>query len=80
MVIYVINDVIDTCKSLHGESGHRIGSETWIEEIVPINQLILEESSVSNGILNLIPGDHRICIAFFTREAFTQNSGVLALG
>uniref|UniRef100_A0A0A9CN23 Uncharacterized protein n=1 Tax=Arundo donax TaxID=35708 RepID=A0A0A9CN23_ARUDO len=57
-----------------------MGSATWTPETVPMNQLIREESSVSNAILNRIPGDHCTRIAARTAAARTQNSGVLARG
>jgi hypothetical protein len=57
-----------------------MGSVTWTPATVPMNQLILEESSVSNAILNRIPGDHCTLIATRTAAARTQNSGVLARG
>ena len=44
------------------------------------NQLILDESSVSNAILNRIPAYQVWSKACFTRAAFTQNSAVLARG
>ena len=45
-----------------------------------MNQLILDESSVSKAILNLMPAHHWVRIAARTAPALTQNSGVLALG
>ena len=56
-----------------------MGSATWTKDMVPMNQLILDESSVSKGILNLILEHHFTFIASLTREALTQYSGVLAL-
>jgi hypothetical protein len=45
-----------------------------------MNQLIRDESSVSNAILNRIPGHHFTLTAAWTAAARTQNSGVLARG
>ncbi|TKY45023.1 hypothetical protein E2542_SST31307 [Spatholobus suberectus] len=44
--------------------------------MVSMNQLILEESSVSKDNSELIPEHHYICIIIFTAEALTQYSGV----
>uniref|UniRef100_A0A9I9E8L7 Uncharacterized protein n=1 Tax=Cucumis melo TaxID=3656 RepID=A0A9I9E8L7_CUCME len=53
--VHIPNSLRKLINSIrHGESGHRIGSAAWIEDIVPMNQLIRDESSVSKGILNLI--------------------------
>nr|GMC54715.1 hypothetical protein Iba_chr01eCG0550 [Ipomoea batatas] len=66
--------------TLPGESGHLIGSSASTEDTVPMNQLIRDGSSVSDGILTLIPGHHLILIASLTVEARTTNSGVHARG
>jgi hypothetical protein len=47
-----------TCKTCHGELGQRNGSNGWTNEIVPINQLTWEISSISKAILNHMPPHH----------------------
>ena len=69
-----------TWRSRQGDCGQRAESAAWTPEMVPMNQLIRDESSVSNAILNRMPGHHGTCMDALTAAARTQNSGVLARG